>query len=176
MDSRAAIRVLRDDEGAARALPPRVVRSGGVIFWAQTLVMRTDDAPQFLGITDSVEATVARSGIRQGWVSVFSKHTTAAVVINENEPLLIKDLGSLLERMSAVDADYQHNDLSRRSGEVAPDECANGHAHCQHLLLGSSQNIPVADGRMDLGRWQRVFFVELDRPRDRQVVVQVFGA
>jgi secondary thiamine-phosphate synthase enzyme len=71
---------------------------------------------------------------------------------------------------------YQHNDLSRRTGDVAPDECANGHAHCQHLLIGASENIPVAEGRLDLGRWQRIFLLELDRPRDRQLVVQVFGA
>jgi secondary thiamine-phosphate synthase enzyme len=57
-----------------------------------------------------------------------------------------------------------------------PEECANGHSHCQHLLIGASENIPVADGRLDLGRWQRIFLLELDRPRDRQLVVQVFGA
>ena len=82
----------------------------------------------------------------------------------------------MLERLSSTAGTYQHNDLSRRTGEIAADECANGHAHCQHLLIGASENIPIGDGRLDLGRWQRIFLLELDRPRDRQLVVQVFGA
>jgi secondary thiamine-phosphate synthase enzyme len=82
---------------------------------------------------------------------------------------------SLLERLSSSKGDYEHNDLGRRVGEMDPDECANGHAHCQHLLLGTSENIPVAEGRMDIGRWQRIFLLELDRARDRHLVVQVFG-
>jgi secondary thiamine-phosphate synthase enzyme len=119
---------------------------------------------------------VSRSKVSQGWVSVFSKHTTASVVIQENEPLLLQDMQSLLERLSSSKGDYEHNDLARRAGEMDPEECANGHAHCQHLLLGSSENIPVADGRMDIGRWQRIFLLELDRSRDRHLIVQVFGA
>jgi len=119
---------------------------------------------------------VTRSGVLQGWVSAFSKHTTAAVVIQENEPLLLKDFDALLDRLSGMAGVYQHNDRSRRTGQMEPDECANGHAHCQHLLLGSSENIPIAGGRLELGRWQRIFLLELDRARERQLIVQVFGA
>ena len=154
----------------------RVRRIGGLTLWAETLAVRTTAARQFLDVTDQVAAVVQRSRISQGWVSAFSKHTTAAVVLQENEPLLLQDMGGLLERLSAAGGVYQHNDLSRRTGEMDPDECANGHAHCQHLLLSSSQDIPVAEGRLDLGRWQRIFLLELDRGRDRQLVVQVFGA
>ncbi len=127
-------------------------------------------------MTDQIASVVERSGVQQGWVSAFSKHTTAAVIIQENEPLLLEDLTALLGRLAAEGADYGHNDLSRRTGAMEPDECANGHAHCQHLLLGSSENIPVAEGRLDLGRWQRIFLLELDRPRQRRLTVQVFGA
>jgi secondary thiamine-phosphate synthase enzyme len=144
--------------------------------WAETLNFRTTGARQFLDITELVAAVVQRSGVSQGWVTAFSKHTTAAVVIQENEALLLKDFDALLERLSTATGTYEHNDLSRRMGEMEPDECANGHAHCQHLLLGSSENIPIADGGLDLGRWQRIFLLELDRARDRQLVVQVFGA
>lgn len=56
------------------------------------------------------------------------------------------------------------------------EECPNGHAHCQHLLLSTSETIPVLEGRFVLGVWQRIFLVELDRPRSREVVVQVLGA
>jgi secondary thiamine-phosphate synthase enzyme len=127
-------------------------------------------------VTEQVASVVRRSAVSQGWVSVFSRHTTAAVVIQENEPLLLKDMDTMLERLSAASGTYEHNDLSRRVGEMDPEECANGHAHCQHLLLGSSENIPVDGGRLDLGRWQRIFLLELDRARNRQLVVQVFGA
>ena len=136
----------------------------------------TAGARQFVDVTDQISSVVERSGVQQGWVSAFSKHTTAAVIIQENEPLLLEDLSALLGRLAAEGASYGHNDLSRRSGPMEPDECANGHAHCQHLLLGSGENIPVAEGRLDLGRWQRIFLLELDRPRQRQLTVQVFGA
>jgi secondary thiamine-phosphate synthase enzyme len=154
----------------------RVRRLAGLTFWAETLPFRTSAGREFLDVTEQVAQVVRRSGVSQGWVSVFSKHTTAAVVLNENEPLLLEDMGAMLERLSTATGLYQHNDLSRRVGEMEPDECANGHAHCQHLLLSSSETIPIAEGRMDLGRWQRIFLLELDRPRDRQLVVQVFGA
>jgi secondary thiamine-phosphate synthase enzyme len=168
-----AFRLLDDADDRTGA---RVRRVGGLTFWAETLAFRTSAARQFLDVTDQVGAVVGRSKVTQGWVSVFSKHTTAAIVLNENEPLLLEDMGAMLERLAAAEGAYQHNDLSRRTGEMDPAECANGHAHCQHLLIGSSETIPVADAALDLGRWQRIFLLELDRPRDRQLVVQVFGA
>jgi secondary thiamine-phosphate synthase enzyme len=168
-----AFRLLDDCDDQAGA---RVRRVAGLTFWAETLLFRTVAAREFRDVTDQVADVVRRSAVSQGWVSVFSRHTTAAVVLNENEPLLLEDMGNMLERLSAAAGIYQHNDLTRRVGEMEPDECANGHAHCQHLLLGGSENIPIAAGRMELGRWQRIFLLELDRPRDRQLVVQVFGA
>ncbi len=168
-----AFRLLDDLDEHAGA---RVRRVGGLTLWAETLAFHTSAAREFIDVTDQVAAVVQRSRVSQGWVSVFSKHTTAAVVLNENEPLLLQDMGAMLDRLSTATGIYQHNDLSRRTGEMDPNECANGHAHCQHLLIGGSENIPVADGRLDVGRWQRIFLLELDRPRDRRLVVQVFGA
>lgn len=139
-------------------------------------MLRTAASREFTDVTALVAGVVERSGVVQGTVTVFSKHTTAAVVLNENEPLLLQDMGAMLERISGSAGVYEHNDMSRRTGEMEPNECANGHAHCQHLLIGGSQTIPVADAGLDLGHWQRIFLLELDRPRERQVVVQVFGA
>ena len=168
-----ALRLLDDRDEPVGA---RVRRVGGLTFWAETLTVKTSAAREFIDVTDQVAAVLRRSQVTQGWTGVFSKHTTAAVVLNENEPLLLQDMAAMLERLSASGRLYQHNDLNRRTGAMDPQECANGHAHCQHLLIGASENIPVADGRLDLGRWQRIFLLELDRPRDRQLVVQVFGA
>jgi secondary thiamine-phosphate synthase enzyme len=152
-----------------------VRRAQALTFWTETLRLRTGGAPEFLDVTERVAGIVARSGITEGWVNLFSKHTTAAVVINENEPLLLEDMAAMLGRLSAPDASYGHNDFSIRTVNMHEGECANGHAHCQHLLLATSQTVPIADGHLDLGEWQRIFFLELDRPRDRQLVVQVVG-
>jgi len=153
----------------------RVRRAQALTFWTETLRLHTGGAPGFLDVTEQVARIVTHSGISEGWVNLFAKHTTAAVVINENEPLLLEDMAAMLERLCAPNATYGHNDFSIRTVNMHEDECANGHAHCQHLLLATSQTVPLADGRMDLGEWQRIFFLELDQPRDRRLVVQVVG-
>lgn len=140
------------------------------------LTFFTNRAPEFLDITEEVEKAVAESGVREGIVAVFSLHTTAAVCVNEKEPLLLRDLEEFLKRLAPRDLYYCHNDFSIRTENMTPEECPNAHAHCQHLLLGASEAIPVEDGKLLLGRWQRIFLVELDRPRPREVVVQVVGS
>jgi secondary thiamine-phosphate synthase enzyme len=132
-------------------------------------------APEFIDITDEVAAAVEASGIQDGTVTVFSRHTTAAVKINENEPLLLRDMARFLETSAPREAEYRHNDFVIRTANMTDDECPNGHSHCQHLLLGASETIPVMGGRLGLGRWQSIFLVELDRPREREVVIQVLG-
>ena len=132
-------------------------------------------APEFIDITDEVAAAVEASGIQDGTVTVFSRHTTAAVKINENEPLLLRDMARFLETSAPREAEYRHNDFVIRTANMTDDERPNGHSHCQHLLLGASETIPVMGGRLGLGRWQSIFLVELDRPREREVVIQVLG-
>jgi secondary thiamine-phosphate synthase enzyme len=136
----------------------------------------TDRAPAFYDITDEVMDAVADSGIRDGMALVYSRHTTAAIKINEHEPLLIEDMEDFLTRIASPDEYYQHNDFDVRTTNMTPDEQPNGHAHCQHLLLSASETIPVTGGRLDLGTWQRIFLVELDRPRPREVLIKVIGA
>ncbi|HHE51495.1 MAG TPA: YjbQ family protein [Candidatus Acetothermia bacterium] len=132
-------------------------------------------APEFIDITQKVKDVLTRSGIREGAALVFTRHTTAAIEINEDEPLLMEDLKQFLLRIAPRDGDYKHNDFFIRTANMTEDECPNGHAHCQHLLLGTSETIPVVEGELLLGRWQRIFLIELDRPRERQVFIQVQG-
>ncbi len=139
------------------------------------LTYRTEGAVQFLDITDDVTDVVRSSGARQGLVHVYATHTTAAIRINENEPLLLQDFKRFLERIAPAGDMYEHDDLSRRGPNLPPDEPMNGHGHCQHLLLATSETVPIVDGQLDLGRWQRIFLVELCRARERRVVVQVLG-
>jgi isopentenyl-diphosphate delta-isomerase len=139
------------------------------------LTYRTAGPGQFLDITEDVSRVVRSSGLRRGLVHIYSLHTTAAVRINENEPFLLQDFQRFLERIApAGNGSYLHDDLTRRAG-VPPDEPMNGHSHCQHLVLSSSETVPVVDGTLELGRWQRIFLVELCAPRERHVVVQVLG-
>jgi isopentenyl-diphosphate delta-isomerase len=156
------------------ATPRLVDVSGGEArIHTETLTFATDAAGQFTDLTDDVQRVVAAAGVREGHVHVYSNHTTAAVRINENEPLLLADFQRLLERLAPAGG-YEHDDISRRK-DVGPDEPMNGHAHCRQLLLSSSETLPVAGGRLVLGAWQRVFLVELCSGRQRRVTVQVMG-
>jgi secondary thiamine-phosphate synthase enzyme len=151
------------------------VVAGPFVITSQTLTLRTDRAPHFLDLTPTVTSFVQQTDVLAGTVLVFSKHTTAAIVANEQEPLLLQDMADLLCRLAPPTARYQHDDLTMRTVNLTADEPKNGHAHCQHLFLGASIQFPVVDGCLDLGQWQRIFLVELDSPRTRQVVLQVSG-
>jgi secondary thiamine-phosphate synthase enzyme len=153
------------------------VRSTASSFRAEhaSLTYQTTDAPQFVDITEDVSEAVLSAGIRNGLVVVFSTHTTAAIKINEFEPELIKDMARFLCEIAPVDRDYCHNNFDVRTVNMEEDECPNAHSHCQHLMLSTSETVPVIDGRLQLGRWQRIFLVELDRPKLRRVSLQVLG-
>ena len=141
-----------------------------------TLEINSTGAPEFIDITDRVNESVRESGINNGVAVVFSRHTTAAVIIQENEPLLLNDLATLLERLSPRNSRYGHNDFSIRTVHMQEDECPNGHSHCQHIFLGTSESIPVINGKLPLGQWQRIFVVELDDQKSRrEVLVQIMG-
>jgi secondary thiamine-phosphate synthase enzyme len=141
----------------------------------ETISLVTNEAPQFIDITDDVADAVNRSGVANGVAVVFSRHTTAAIKINESEPELIKDMCRFLREIAPLERSYYHNNFDVRTVNMEEDECPNAHSHCQHLMLSAGENIPVIDGRMNLGRWQRIFLVELDRPKPRHVIVQTLG-
>ena len=139
------------------------------------LTLNSKKAPEFIDITEWVRQCVSKSQVDNGFAVVYSKHTTAAVIINENEPLLLADMEKFLEKISPRHDDYQHNNFQIRTVNLTSDESPNGHAHLQHLLLGSSETIPVIGGKMQFGQYQSVFFIELDCPRAREVLVQIVG-
>lgn len=141
------------------------------------LALSTEEAPHFFDLTDVVKALVEQSTIHAGTALVFSKHTTAAVAVIEHEPLLLDDITEMLRHLIPPSAlyRYRHDDFSVRTVNMTENEPANGHAHCQHLFIGASCHLPIVEGRLEVGQWQRIFFVELDRPRPRQVVIQASG-
>lgn len=141
------------------------------------LAYETEAPVQFLDITEDVAALVHRAGLRDGVVTVFSRHTTAAVRVQEDEPLLLEDLRDFLRRLAPREAAYRHNDFRVRTAHMHEDESPNGNSHCLQLLLGSSEAVPVEQGQLLLGQWQRLFLVELDGPRPRrELLVQLLGS
>lgn len=145
---------------------------------APARITRASDRPwQMLDVTDEVGALVEQSGLSDGIVHIFCPHTSCGLVVTELESGLHADFEALLDRLAPVDANYIHDDLERRTQNLEPDERRNGWSHMRALLgTTTSVTIPILDGRLGAGQWQRVFLVELDGPRPkRTLVVQSWG-
>jgi secondary thiamine-phosphate synthase enzyme len=130
---------------------------------------------EFIDLTDHLETLVAAAALSSGILNVQTLHTTTAILINEHEPLLLADFHRLLEKAAPHDARYQHDDTTARTVNVTAEERPNGHAHCRALLLPSSVSLNITNGQMVLGKWQRVFLVELDGPREREISAMLIG-
>lgn len=142
---------------------------------AALIRLTTTQALDFVDVTDRVQHFVSDAGLSTGLVNVQTLHTTTAVLVNEHEPLLLDDLRALLSRLAPLAGGYGHDDLARRTA-VPWDEPRNGHAHCRAVLLPTSVCLNVVSGRVTLGRWQRIFFVDLDGPRSRELTLVATGA
>jgi secondary thiamine-phosphate synthase enzyme len=140
--------------------------------------LRTSGGLAVRDITEDVAEAVRESGVVDGIACVYSPHTTACVRVNEFETGFLDDFATLLRRLVPSDHYYAHDDWDRRTENICEEdmEVGNGHSHCMSMLLGpASESIPVRDGELALGAWQRVLFLELDRERDRRWIVQVVG-
>ncbi|MDE3224235.1 MAG: secondary thiamine-phosphate synthase enzyme YjbQ [Nitrospirota bacterium] len=130
------------------------------------LEMRGD--AQIENVTGQVRDALAGSGLKAGIVTVFIKHTTASVLIIEDELGIRADTKSLFNRLIPADPAWQHN--TRNPGED------NGHSHLRAHLQGPSVTIPFVDGALTLGMWQQIVVIDFDtRSRTRDLVVQVLG-
>ena len=171
--------VLKKDDQPADTLPAMQLVSKERPTTAvnmRRLAFKTSEAIQFLDITDEVAAAVRSTGVTDGIVTIVSRHTTMAVRIQEAEPLLLQDLLGFLHRLAPANVHYQHNDFRIRTHHMHDDESPNGHSHCLQFLLGTSETVPVMEGELLLGQWQRIFLVQLDGPRaKREVLLQVVG-
>ena len=140
--------------------------------------LRTAGGLTVTDITDEVNEAVHESGIRDGIACVYSPHTTCCVRVNEWEAGFLEDFAGMLQGLVPSDRYYAHDDWDRRTENLCPEdmEVGNGHAHCMAMLLGpAGEAVPVRDGELALGTYQRVLFLELDRERDRRWLVQVVG-
>lgn len=132
----------------------------------QTLRLKTQGRCDIVDLTEELEGAIAASGLKDGVATVFVVGSTAAVTTVEYERGLLKDLKDFFERVAPENHPYAHN----HGGE------SNGHAHVRASLVGPSVSVPLADGRLALGTWQQVVLIDFDdRPRQREVLVQVVG-
>jgi secondary thiamine-phosphate synthase enzyme len=135
----------------------------------------TSRCGELIDVTDDLRAVVADSGVADGMALVYSPHTTCAIAINELEDGFLEDFAEALCQLAPEGSYYRHDDLGRRTQGLEAD-FPNGHSHVRAgLLSSSSQTIPIVDGSLMLGQWQRVFLCELDRARPRKVFMQVLG-
>lgn len=124
-------------------------------------------------ITPQIETLIASTPIQNGQVIIFSRHTTTALAINENEERLLEDVKVFLRKLAPESERYLHNDLHLR--DVPEDEPINAHSHLMAMMLSTSETIPIVDGKLALGTYQSVLFFELDGPRKRTVFCQITG-
>lgn len=142
-------------------------------FNSHIIEVKTETGIGIYNITPQILERLASSKIQNGQVVVFSRHTTTALAINENEERLLEDVKVHLNKLAPPDRKYLHNDLHLRV--VPPDEPMNAHSHLMSMMLSTSEVIPVLDGNLALGTWQSVLFFELDGPRTRTVLIQISG-
>ncbi|MGH8672345.1 MAG: secondary thiamine-phosphate synthase enzyme YjbQ [Burkholderiales bacterium] len=132
------------------------------------LHINTQGATQFENITSKVQQAVAAAGCKNGIVTVFVKHTTAAVMIVEDEPGLRADTGVIWERLIPSDPAWRHNVINHNED--------NAHSHLRAQIQGPSLTIPFSEGALALGTWQQVVLVDFDtRARTRELLIQVMG-
>jgi secondary thiamine-phosphate synthase enzyme len=132
--------------------------------YSATIELPTAKKQEMVDLTKRVRAEVKQSGVDKGLCSVYCGHTTAGIAINENtDPHVQADILNALERAIPTEAQYYKH------------EEGNAHAHAKAVAVGSSETIPVQNGKLMLGTWQAIYFCEFDGPRNRKVTVTVVG-
>ena len=128
----------------------------------ESLRFSTRGEIDFIDLTDKVQEVVDTAGVKNGLAHVFAPHAIGILVLTEYEPSLLDDIKAMLEKLVPKRVGYQHP--------------SNAHSHLRSLLLSPDKTLPVIDGRVILGTWQSILFVETDvSPRQRTVIIQVIG-
>ena len=133
----------------------------------KTLQLSTQGNADVIDITGNVQEAIESTGLAAGTATIFCPSATSAVTTLEFESGAVHDLRRLFNEIAAADRPYAHN---QRWGD------GNGHSHVRAALLGPSLTVPFVGGRLTLGTWQQIIYVDFDnRPRRRQLVVQIVG-
>lgn len=128
----------------------------------QSLRFSTRGEIDFVDLSDRVQEAVENADIKNGLAHVFAPHATGVLILTEYEPSLLEDIKDFLEKLVPRKAGYEHP--------------SNAHSHLRSMLLSPDKTLPIVDGRVVLGTWQSLVFVETDvHPRQRTLIIQVIG-
>ncbi len=136
-----------------------------MIIKTEYLKIKTKKRKDIVHLTDSVEEFLKRTGIIEGFILVSSMHITSGIVINDYEEGLWEDIYKWLEDLAPEKSDYKHH----RTGET------NGDAHLKRILVNHQVIVPITDGKLDLGRWEKIFYFEFDGQREKRIILKAFG-
>ncbi|WP_420643766.1 secondary thiamine-phosphate synthase enzyme YjbQ [Candidatus Leptofilum sp.] len=132
-----------------------------------TIQLQTNGDADILDITTQVATAVRNTGLQNGTVTIFTASATSALTTIEYESGCVADLRRLFDEIVDPNRHYAHN---------ARWQDGNGHSHVRAALLGPSLTVPFVNGRLTLGTWQQIIFVDFDnRPRERELIAQVMG-
>lgn len=176
----ASIRAMpaRPEKSGEAGVPARAEKSAeagvqpslGAQMALETILCRTRERFELIDITRSLNALLRQRGMRAGLVIVQTLHTTAALFINEFQQALLEDIRGLLEKLVVRQDYWRHNDPL-----LSDCDRKNADSHLRAMLLGHTISLPVRNGELALGEWQRVILAELDGPRERSINLQMLA-
>jgi secondary thiamine-phosphate synthase enzyme len=140
----------------------------------KTINIKSTTQIEFIDITNQVDEIIDGSGIRSGQVLIYSPHTSASIIVNHNETMLMQDFMRVLYRLVPINDKYSHDIFELKNANKS-DGRSNGHSHCKSMLLGVSETLPIEKGKMLLTDKQSIFMVEFDGARTRDVIIQIIG-
>ena len=123
---------------------------------SNSIKINTNKNFEIIDITSKINDLI---DVEEGIISIFSKHSTSAIVVNENEKGLLNDLEFMLDKLISDKFSYEHDRIDN-----------NAKSHLKSFLLSSSETLPIKNKKLDLGTWQSVFFIELDGPRNSRTI------
>jgi len=143
---------------------------GVVRVFSKTITVNTGARTELINLSDELRAFVESTGVDDGYVQISSLHTTAGLFMNEWQDALLTDMKSMIEQIVPRELYYRHNDP-----EYSDCDRHNADSHLRNVVVGHSLSVPIAEGKVVLGRWQSVIMAEFDGPNERKVFLQVFG-
>lgn len=133
--------------------------------YTEQITLQTKKAREVVNITSQVKAAMDKSGFHDGIILVSTLHSNAAIIVNDEEPGFLEDLDAWLNQLAPARDDYKHKGRFESNSSI----------HFQSLLLHHQEIVAFAEGRLDLGPWQFVLFVELDGLRPKRILIKVMG-
>lgn len=146
------------------------INQGTVKIVTQTVQVKSHDRTDLINLTDELRAFIASTNISDGHLLVSSLHTTAGLFVNEWQDALLEDIKALFDRMVPRADYYRHNDPM-----FSDCDRKNADSHLMNTIIGHSLLIPILDGNLVLGQWQRIIFAEFDGPNQRNIFLQAQG-